>query len=175
MAAGYGRHWSEPPPPPKRVPDALESLRVYQEWESKGSRGELPSYSLRADTEADAYTISSEILSAKRWLNSWAGYDVRVRPKVLEYYVLGGVEVEAGKLSGVPSAYAAHYWRCHFVVHPPKERGLRVASDDAKARSQEAAQRAKAQMGLRGPVPKPRRTVQIRREEEELRADVPPA
>jgi hypothetical protein len=134
------------PDPPVRVPDARQSLT------------DDAAYSIKRATEAEGLAVASEIIAAVRWLRKWDDQDVRVRPYVREWYVVNGKEVEARDLPA-DAKTTDHYWRTHFYVHPPMERGLRVADEDARGRSQAAAQERKAELGLRPPVkPEPKRT-----------------
>lgn len=161
MAAGeleYGIDPTKPrrrrPEPPARVPEARKSL------------DEGRPLALRWDNEQDALIAAREVVAAVRWLRKWEEMDIKVRPYVREWYVIGGEEIEARDLPVRPSRSDDHFWRTHFFVHPTLERGLRVANQDARDRSQAAAQQAKADLGLRPPVEKSerkaRRTVRER-------------
>jgi hypothetical protein len=138
------------PDPPVRVPDALQSFN------------DDTAYAIRRPTEAEALKVAAEIIAAVRWLRRWDGKDIRVRPYVREWFIVNGKDVEAFDLPK-DAQPTDHFWRTHFYVHPPMERGLRVADDDARERSQTAAQQRKAELGLRPPVTrKARRTVRER-------------
>lgn len=139
------------PAPPARVPDALQSLN------------DNAPYSVKRPNEAEALKVAREIVAAVRWLRRWDDRDIRVAPYVREWYIIDGKEVDARDLPANAEP-TDHYWRAHFYVHPPMERGLRVADDAARGRSQAAAQQRKAELGLRPPVERVKRSVRERGE-----------
>jgi hypothetical protein len=166
------RRVRKPSPEPKRVPEALQSLR------------EDRPYRIKADTEDEAKQAATEIIAAVRWLRKWGGKDCRVAPYVRQHFIVNGKDYDDRELDGIDvSKVTSTYWACEYLVHPPFETGLRLADPRTRANVQYMAQEGKFAAGQRpGPpvdrparaVPepapaRPRRTVAVRRTE-----DLPP-